>query len=103
MKNKSKRYNDIKLCNSYYIKVNNICLFKNQQQRLQKYTETKVKAFKARNEYILSIDSANACINKFCSEDIGDIVDVREIIININKFFILILIWVQPLTCFYKC
>jgi SLIT-ROBO Rho GTPase activating protein len=45
-------------------------------KRLQKYTETKVKAFKARNEYILSIDSANACINKFCTEDIGDIVDV---------------------------
>jgi len=49
---------------------------KQVEKRLQKYTETKVKAFKARNEYILSIDSANACINKFCTEDIGDIVDV---------------------------
>lgn len=51
---------------------------KQVEKRLQKYTETKVKAFKARNEYILSIDSANACINKFCTEDIGDIVDCSD-------------------------
>ena len=46
---------------------------------MQKYTETKVKAFKARNEYILSIDSANACIKKFCTEDVGDLVDVSHL------------------------
>jgi SLIT-ROBO Rho GTPase activating protein len=57
---------------------------KQVEKRLQKYTETKVKAFKARNEYILSIDSANACINKFCNEDIGDMVDV-----SLNFFQIL--------------
>ena len=51
---------------------------KQVEKRLQKYTETKVKAFKARNEYILSIDSANACISKFCSEDIGDLVDCMD-------------------------
>jgi SLIT-ROBO Rho GTPase activating protein len=51
---------------------------KQVEKRLQKYTETKVKAFKARNEYILSIDSANACINKFCKEDVGDLVDCMD-------------------------
>jgi SLIT-ROBO Rho GTPase activating protein len=49
---------------------------KQVDKRLQKYTETKVKAFKARNEYILSIEAANSCIRKFSSEDIGDLVDV---------------------------
>ncbi|CAF0893369.1 unnamed protein product [Brachionus calyciflorus] len=51
---------------------------KQVEKRLHKYTETKVKSFKARNEYILSIDSANACINKFCTDDIGDIVDCTD-------------------------
>lgn len=51
---------------------------KQVEKRLQKYTETKVKAFKARNEYILSIESANACITKFCTEDIGDLVDCSD-------------------------
>jgi SLIT-ROBO Rho GTPase activating protein len=50
---------------------------KQVEKRLQKYTETKVKAFKARNEYILSINSSNACITKYCSEDLSDLVDVR--------------------------
>ena len=54
-------------------------LFYTILKRLQKYTETKVKAFKARNEYILSIDSANACIKNFSTEDIGDLVDVRNV------------------------
>jgi hypothetical protein len=49
---------------------------KQVEKRQQKYTETKVKAFKARNEYILSINSANACISKYSTEDIGDLVDV---------------------------
>lgn len=58
---------------------------KQVEKRLHKYTDTKVKSFKARNEYILSIDSANACIDKFCTDDIGDIVDVS--ILNIFIFF----------------
>ena len=53
---------------------------KQVEKRLQKYTETKVKAFKARNEYILSINSANACINKYCTEDISDLVDVSNLL-----------------------
>ncbi len=51
---------------------------KQVEKRLQKYTETKVKAFKARNEYILSIHSANACVSKFCGEDIGDLIDCMD-------------------------
>jgi SLIT-ROBO Rho GTPase activating protein len=51
---------------------------KQVEKRLQKYTETKVKAFKARNEYILSINSANACINKYCTEDLSDLIDCMD-------------------------
>jgi hypothetical protein len=51
---------------------------KKVEKRLQKYTETNVKAFKARNEYILSIDASNDCIKKFCTEDTGDLVDCMD-------------------------
>lgn len=51
---------------------------KQVDKRLQKYTETKVKAFKARNEYILSIDAANVCVKNFTSEDMGDLIDCMD-------------------------
>lgn len=38
--------------------------------------DAKLKALKARNEYILSMDSANAAIHKYFVEDLSDIVDV---------------------------
>ncbi|KAG7177917.1 SLIT-ROBO Rho GTPase-activating protein 2B-like, partial [Homarus americanus] len=40
-----------------------------------KYMDAKLKALKARNEYILSMDSANAAIHKNSVEDLSDIVD----------------------------
>ena len=49
---------------------------KQVEKRMQRYAETKCKTFKARNEYLLGIESVNACIAKFCNEDIGDLVDV---------------------------
>jgi hypothetical protein len=45
---------------------------------VEKQKKTETKAFKARNEYILSIDASNACIKKFCTEDIGDLVDCMD-------------------------
>jgi len=40
-----------------------------------KYTETKVKAFKARNDYLMTIESANAALQKYCSDDVPDLID----------------------------
>jgi len=40
-----------------------------------KYTETKVKAFKARNDYLMTIESVNAALQKYCSNDVPDLID----------------------------
>ena len=40
-----------------------------------KYTETKVKAFKARNDYLMTIESVNAALEKYCSNDVPDLID----------------------------
>jgi hypothetical protein len=45
---------------------------------VEKQKKTETKASKARNEYILSIDASNDCIKKFCTEDIGDLVDCMD-------------------------
>ena len=41
-----------------------------------KFQENKLKALKARNEYLLCIDVANAAIKKYYTEDSQDIIDV---------------------------
>lgn len=46
-------------------------------QRQDKYTENKLKALKARNEYLLSIDAANAATNKYFVDDLPLLIDVR--------------------------
>jgi SLIT-ROBO Rho GTPase activating protein len=40
-----------------------------------KYTETKVKAFKARNDYLMTIESVNASLQKYCLDDVPDLID----------------------------
>ena len=40
-----------------------------------KYTETKVKAFKARNDYLMTIESVNAALQKYCLDDVPDLID----------------------------
>ena len=40
-----------------------------------KYTETKVKAFKARNDYLMTIESVNAALQKYCADDVPDLID----------------------------
>lgn len=51
---------------------------KQLEKRQQKYTDAKMKAFKARNEYILNINSVNACIKKYCTENIADLIDCMD-------------------------
>ena len=40
-----------------------------------KYTETKVKAFKARNDYLMTIASVNAALQKQFLDDVSDLID----------------------------
>ncbi|XP_052823234.1 SLIT-ROBO Rho GTPase-activating protein 1-like isoform X2 [Octopus bimaculoides] len=46
-----------------------------EEKRKHKYNENKLKALKARNDYLLCIESANAAINKYYSDDITDLMD----------------------------
>ncbi|CAF3685098.1 unnamed protein product [Rotaria socialis] len=48
---------------------------KRVEKRQRKYTETKVKAFKARNDYLMTIESVNAALQKYCSDDVPDLID----------------------------
>ncbi|CAF4444920.1 unnamed protein product, partial [Rotaria sp. Silwood2] len=48
---------------------------KRVEKRQMKYTETKVKAFKARNDYLMTIESVNAALQKYCSDDVPDLID----------------------------
>ena len=45
-------------------------------QRQAKYTENKLKAIKARNEYLLALEATNSCIFKYYIHDLSDIIDV---------------------------
>lgn len=48
-------------------------------QKQQKYSENKLKALKARNDYLLCIEAANAAISKYFSDDISDLMDVSTL------------------------
>ncbi|XP_060578641.1 SLIT-ROBO Rho GTPase-activating protein 1-like [Ruditapes philippinarum] len=48
-------------------------------QKQDKYSVNKLKALHARNEYLLNIEVANAAINKYFSDDVSDLMDVRQI------------------------
>lgn len=45
-------------------------------QRKSKYTEAKLKALKARNEYILCLEASNTTIHKYFVDDLSDLIDV---------------------------
>ncbi|XP_069141663.1 SLIT-ROBO Rho GTPase-activating protein 1-like isoform X3 [Argopecten irradians] len=48
------------------------------EKRQAKYSENKLKALKARNDYLLCIEAANAAINKYFSDDISDLMDCMD-------------------------
>ncbi|XP_013083230.2 SLIT-ROBO Rho GTPase-activating protein 1-like isoform X3 [Biomphalaria glabrata] len=48
------------------------------EKKQQKYADNKLKALKARNDYLLCIDAANAAINKYFSDDISDLMDCMD-------------------------
>lgn len=45
-------------------------------QRQAKYTENRLKAMKARNEYLLALEATNSCVFKYYIHDLSDIIDV---------------------------
>jgi hypothetical protein len=50
-----------------------ICLY---FQRKNKYNDAKLKALKARNEYVLCLEAANTTIHKYFVDDLSDLIDV---------------------------
>lgn len=48
-------------------------------QRQAKYTENRLKAIKARNEYLLALEATNGCVFKYYIHDLSDIIDVSII------------------------
>lgn len=47
-------------------------------QRQDKYTDNKLKALKARNEYLLSIEAANTATNKYFVDDVSLLIEVTQ-------------------------
>lgn len=47
-------------------------------QRRLKYNDAKLKALKARNDYLLCMDASNAAIHKYFVDDLSDIIDVSS-------------------------
>jgi len=48
-------------------------------QRKSKYQEAKLKALKARNEYILCLEASNTTIHKYFVDDLSDLIDVSRL------------------------
>lgn len=45
-------------------------------QRRNKYRDSKLKALKSRNEYILCLEASNTTIHKYFVDDLSDLIDV---------------------------
>ncbi|XP_072238550.1 SLIT-ROBO Rho GTPase-activating protein 2 isoform X2 [Leuresthes tenuis] len=52
---------------------------KMKEKRQAKYTENKLKAIKARNEYLLALEATNSCIFKYYIHDLSDIIDCCDL------------------------
>uniref|UniRef100_A0A5S6R1P1 Rho-GAP domain-containing protein n=1 Tax=Trichuris muris TaxID=70415 RepID=A0A5S6R1P1_TRIMR len=49
------------------------------ERKQAKYNEYRLKALKARNEYLLCVESANAALHKYFAEDLSDTIDCMDI------------------------
>uniref|UniRef100_A0A8K9Y2Y0 SLIT-ROBO Rho GTPase-activating protein 2 n=1 Tax=Oncorhynchus mykiss TaxID=8022 RepID=A0A8K9Y2Y0_ONCMY len=52
---------------------------KMKEKRQAKYTENKLKAVKARNEYLLALEATNSCVFKYYIHDLSDIIDCCDL------------------------
>ncbi|KAL0608916.1 SLIT-ROBO Rho GTPase-activating protein 2B, partial [Plecturocebus cupreus] len=51
---------------------------KMKEKRQAKYTENKLKAIKARNEYLLALEATNASVFKYYIHDLSDLIDIES-------------------------
>ncbi|KAG7264226.1 hypothetical protein CRUP_014127, partial [Coryphaenoides rupestris] len=52
---------------------------KMKEKRQAKYTENKLKAVKARNEYLLALEATNSCVFKYYIHDLSDIINCCDL------------------------
>uniref|UniRef100_A0A665VY22 SLIT-ROBO Rho GTPase-activating protein 1 n=1 Tax=Echeneis naucrates TaxID=173247 RepID=A0A665VY22_ECHNA len=52
---------------------------KMKEKRQAKYTENRLKAIKARNEYLLALEATNSCVFKYYIHDLSDIIDCCDL------------------------
>ncbi|XP_073771998.1 SLIT-ROBO Rho GTPase-activating protein 2 isoform X3 [Danio rerio] len=52
---------------------------KMKEKRQAKYTENKLKAIKARNEYLLALEATNSCVFKYYIHDLSDLIDCCDL------------------------
>uniref|UniRef100_A0A3B3RQ02 SLIT-ROBO Rho GTPase activating protein 2 n=1 Tax=Paramormyrops kingsleyae TaxID=1676925 RepID=A0A3B3RQ02_9TELE len=52
---------------------------KMKEKRQAKYTENKLKAIKARNEYLLALEATNCCVFKYYIHDLSDLIDCCDL------------------------
>uniref|UniRef100_A0A4W4GKF9 SLIT-ROBO Rho GTPase-activating protein 2 n=1 Tax=Electrophorus electricus TaxID=8005 RepID=A0A4W4GKF9_ELEEL len=52
---------------------------KMKEKRQAKYTENKLKAVKARNEYLLALEATNCCVFKYYIHDLSDLIDCCDL------------------------
>lgn len=50
-------------------------------QRKVKYTDARLKALKAKNEYQLCLEASNTTIHKYFVEDLSDLIDVSTLVV----------------------
>lgn len=48
-------------------------------KRLEKFDVVKVKCLKARNEYLLCVQAANAALHKYFADDLSDVIDCMDL------------------------
>ncbi|ESO06543.1 hypothetical protein HELRODRAFT_160724 [Helobdella robusta] len=51
---------------------------KQSEKRQLKYMESRLRAVKARNEYLLCLEAANASMNKYFSDDLHDLINTMD-------------------------
>ncbi|XP_064633392.1 SLIT-ROBO Rho GTPase-activating protein 1-like isoform X4 [Lineus longissimus] len=54
-------------------------LEKTIEKRQSKYNEAKLKSLKARNDYLLCIDAANAAVQRYYVDDLSDLMDCMDV------------------------
>lgn len=72
---------------------------KEVQKRKSKYADAKLKALKARNEYVLCLEASNTTIHKYFVDDLSDLIDVSYKTNIVSKVLMIICsVWISVFT-----